>query len=86
MPGAVPGPAGVLKEPKDAMTMKAKPSTIRVIRWLCETWAEVDYLQRRLIKLQMDGRSLRVPSEASNASALDAIYALPARQPHHGLE
>lgn len=72
-----------LKEPADSMTMKAKPGTIRVVRWLCETWAEVEYLQRRQIELQMDARSLRVPWEISSAEALDAIYALPAREPHH---
>jgi hypothetical protein len=61
------------KEPNDSMMMKAKPSTIRPIRWLRETWAEVDYLQRRLSQLQMDARSLRVPPEASKAEVLDAI-------------
>jgi hypothetical protein len=68
------------------MTMRAKPWTIRVIRSLCEAWAEVDYLQRRLIELQMDARSLRVPPEASKAEVLDVIYALPAREPDHALE
>jgi hypothetical protein len=68
------------------MTMRATPRTTRVIRSLCEMWAEVDYLHRRLIELQMDARSLRLPSEASKAEVLDAIYALPAREPDHGLE
>lgn len=67
------------------MTMKAKPLRVRIIRWLCEMWAEVAYLQRRAIELQMDARSLRVPSKASMAEALEAIYALPAREPDHGL-
>ncbi|HEY1521261.1 MAG TPA: hypothetical protein VGF91_32870 [Solirubrobacteraceae bacterium] len=68
------------------MKPKAKPWTSGVIRWLLETWAELDYLQRRLIELQMDARSLRVPPERSEAGALEAMYALPAREPDHGLE
>jgi hypothetical protein len=67
------------------MKTKAKPWTSGVMRWLCETWAELDYLQRRLIELQMDARSLRIPPEPSEAEALDAVYALPAREPGHGL-
>jgi hypothetical protein len=67
------------------MPMKTKPWKLRTIRWLCEMWAEVAYLQRRAIELQMDARSLRVPSKASMAEALEAIYALPAREPDHGL-
>ncbi|MGH2881993.1 MAG: hypothetical protein ACRDPA_04710 [Solirubrobacteraceae bacterium] len=68
------------------MKTKARPWASRVIRWLCETWAEMAYLERRLIELQMDARSLRVPVERSEAEALEAIYALPAREPEHGLE
>jgi len=67
------------------MTMKAKPRKTRIVRWLCELWAEVAYLQHRAIELQMDAHSLRVPSKASMAEALEAIYALPAREPDHGL-
>jgi len=46
----------------------------------------MDYLSHRLIELQMDARSLRVPPNPSDAEALEAIYALPAREPDHGLE
>ena len=46
----------------------------------------MDYLSHRLIELQMDAQSLRVPPNPSDAEALDAIYALPAREPDHGLE
>jgi hypothetical protein len=67
------------------MKTKAKPWTSRVTRWLCETWAEMDYLQHRLVELQMDERSLRVPPGCSEAEALEAIYALPAQEPDNGL-
>jgi hypothetical protein len=68
------------------MKTKARPWASRVIRWLCETWAEMDYAQRRLVALQMDARSLRLPPERSEAEALEALYALPAREPAHGPE
>jgi hypothetical protein len=35
------------------MKTKAKPRTRRAMQWLRETWAELDYLQRRLIELEM---------------------------------
>jgi hypothetical protein len=71
---------------QDSMKTKTKPCTIRLIRWLSETRAEMDYLQHRLIELQMDARSLRVPPNRWDVEALDAIYALPSRAPNHGLE
>jgi hypothetical protein len=68
------------------MKTTTKPCTTRLLRWLSETRAEMDYLQHRLIELQMDERSLRVPPNRSDVEALDALYALPGRAPDHGLE
>jgi len=67
------------------MRTRSKPWAGRVIRWLCDTWAELAYLQRRLIEGQMDSRSLRMPPERSKAEALEAMWALPARVPDDGL-
>jgi hypothetical protein len=46
------------------MKMKAGPWTSRAIRRLRETWAEMDYLQRRLIELQMDAAVASGPAGA----------------------
>lgn len=46
------------------MKTKAGPWTSRAIRWLRETWAEMDYLQRRLIELQMDAAVASGPAGA----------------------
>ena len=71
---------------RDSTKTKAKPWTTRLICWLDETSTEMDYLSHRLIELQMDARSLRIPPNPSDAETLEAIYALPAREPDHGLE
>lgn len=65
------------------MRSKAKSRARRVIRWVCETWIELAYVQRRLIELQMDAPSLRIPAEGSELRELEQIYALPAREPEH---
>ena len=67
------------------MKTKAKPRTRRAMQWLRETWAELDYLQRRLIELEMQAPSLRLPPESSEREQLERMYALPARQPDHGV-
>jgi hypothetical protein len=51
----------------------------RIIRWLRETWDEMDYAQRRLIELRLGVPSLRVPSVRSEVDELEAVYALPSR-------
>jgi hypothetical protein len=84
-PEAEPWLVPDLEEPKDLMTMRSKPWTVRIVRWPCDTSAELGYLHRRLIDVQMDARSLRPPPDAARPEVLDAIYALPAREPDHGL-
>jgi hypothetical protein len=68
------------------MNTRAKPRTSRVIEWFRETWAELNYLQRRSIELQMQAPSLRITLEAWEREQLERTYALPARDPDHGLE
>lgn len=58
----------------------------RIIAWLRETWDEMDYAQRRLIELRTAIPSLRVPPMCVEADELEAMYALPSREPDHGLE
>jgi hypothetical protein len=67
------------------MNTQAKLRTSRVIVWFRETWDEMNYLQRRLVELQMQA-SLRIPPEPSEREELERVYALPAREPDHGLE
>jgi hypothetical protein len=68
------------------MKTKARPWTSRAIGWLRETWAELDYLQRRLIELQMQAPSYRLPPQRAERKELETMYALPGREPDHGLE
>jgi hypothetical protein len=67
------------------MNTNAKPRMSRGIDWLRETWFELVYLQRRLIELQMQAPSLRIPPEPSQQDELERAYALPTREPDHGL-
>jgi hypothetical protein len=67
------------------MKTKVMPRACRVIGWLRETWVELEYLQRRLIELQMQAPSLRLPPDPSEREELERMYALPAREPDHGL-
>ena len=57
----------------------------QVGRWLRDTWAEVDYAQRRMIELQLGIPPQRMPPEPSESEALERVYALPSREPGHGL-
>ena len=56
----------------------------RIIAWLRETWDEVDYANRRMIELRMATPPLRVPPVSVKADELEALYALPPREPDHG--
>lgn len=67
------------------MSTNARARASRVIGWLRETWAELNYLQRRLTELQMQTPSLRAPPDSSERKQLERMYALPAREPGHGL-
>jgi hypothetical protein len=57
----------------------------RVVRWIRETWAELDYAQHRMIELQLGTPPLRGPPAPSELEELERLYALPAREPGHGL-
>ncbi len=58
-----------------------KSGVRRVVSWIRETWAELDYAQRRMIELQLDIPPLRVPPGQSELEELERLYALPAREP-----
>ena len=58
----------------------------RIIAWLQETWDEMDYADRRMIELRTAIPSLRVPPVCGEADELEAMYALPSRDPDHGCE
>ena len=62
-----------------------KSAVTRVIRWIRETWAELDYAQHRMIELQLGTPPPQLPREASELEELERLYALPAREPGHGL-
>jgi hypothetical protein len=58
-----------------------KSGVSRVVRWIRETWAELDYAQHRMIELQLGIPPLRVPPGQSELEELEHLYALPAREP-----
>ena len=68
------------------MRTKTKPRVRRIIAWLRDTWAELDYAQRRMIELRMVTPTLRIPPERSAIDELEALYALPARDRDDGFE
>lgn len=57
----------------------------RLVRWLRDTWAEVDYAQRRMIELQLGIPPAGLAAESSQCEELERVYALPSREPYHGL-
>jgi hypothetical protein len=61
------------------MRTRVTSGASRIIRWLRETWDEMDYAQRRLIELRTGVPSLPVPSVRSEVGELEALYALPSR-------
>ena len=68
------------------MRTKTKRRVRRIIAWLRDTWAELDYAQRRMIELRMVTPTLRIPPERSAIDELEALYALPARDRDDGFE
>jgi len=68
------------------MPTKRKSRARRIIGWLRDTWDEVDYLQRRMIELQMGTAPRRMPAKCSDVDDLETVYRLSAREPEHGLE
>jgi hypothetical protein len=63
------------------------PSGGRIlIRWLRHEWAEIDYTQRRLFEIRTGvvvSTNARSPQQQSLIEELEALYALPARDPGH---
>lgn len=68
------------------MPTTTKPRVSRIIAWLRDTWAELDYAQRRMIELNMAIPSLRIPPGRSVIDELEALYALPSREPDDEFE
>ena len=68
------------------MRTTTKPRVSRIIGWLRDTWAEFDYAQRRMIELNMATPTLRLPPRRSSIDELEALYALPSREPDDEFE
>ena len=68
------------------MATTSKPRLRRIIAWLRDTWAELDYAQRRMIELNMATPPLRMPPRRSSIDELEALYALRSRQPDDEFE
>jgi hypothetical protein len=65
------------------MRTKVTSRASKIIAWLRETWAEMDYAQRRMIELRAGVPLPRVPPVRAEADQLEALYALPSREPDH---
>jgi hypothetical protein len=68
------------------MRTTSKAHVGRIIAWLRNTWAELDYAQRRMIELNMATPPLRLPPRRSSIDELEALYALPSREPDDEFE
>lgn len=67
------------------MQSRTKPRVGRIISWLRETWAEMEYAQRRLTELTVVVPTQPTFTEPSGIDKFEAIYSLPAREPDHHL-
>lgn len=65
------------------MRTKLTSRATKIIAWLRETWAEMDYAQRRMIELRAGVPLLRVSAVRAEVDQLEALYALPSRDPDH---
>jgi hypothetical protein len=74
--------------PQTEAIMRTKLTSIasKIIPWLRETWAEMDYAQRRMIELRTGVPLLRMPPAHTEIDQLEAIYALPSREPDQDSE
>jgi len=52
----------------------------RIVVWLRETWAEMDYANRRMLELRT-GSPLLMPPASRQLDELEALYALPSQEP-----
>ncbi len=68
------------------MRTTTRPRVSRIIAWLRDTWAELDYAQRRMIELNLAIPALRPPPDRADVNELEALYALPAREPDDAFE
>jgi hypothetical protein len=68
------------------MPTTTKPRVSRIIAWLRDTWAEIDYAQRRMVELNMAIPLLRMPASRSSIDELEALYAVPSREPDDDIE
>ena len=68
------------------MRTTTKPRVSRIIAWLRDTWAELDYAQRRMIELNTAIPPLRPPPGRSSIDEFEALYALPSREPDDEFE
>jgi hypothetical protein len=68
------------------MQSRTRSRVGRTISWLRETWAEMEYAQRRLIELTVVVPTQPIFPEPSGIDKLEAIYSLPAREPDDRLE
>jgi hypothetical protein len=62
------------------------PGFKSVVKWVRETWSEADYAHHRLTELQLGTLPRGTALQCSELERLEATYALPAREPGHGLE
>jgi hypothetical protein len=63
------------------MRTTTKPRVSRIIAWLRDTWAELDYAQRRMLELSMAIPPPWLPPDRSNIDELEALYSMPSREP-----
>ena len=68
------------------MRTTTKRRASRIIAWLRDTWAELDYAQRRMIELNLAIPALRPPRDRADVDELEALYALPSREPNDEFE
>jgi hypothetical protein len=68
-------------------TMRREVTThaSRIIVWLRETWAEMDYANRRMIELRTESLLLMEPA-GRQIDELETLYALPSQEPARDAE
>lgn len=73
--------------PQTEATMRTKVTSHAslIIVWLRETWAEMDYANRRMIELRT-GTPLLMPPAGRQIDELETLYALPSQEPARNAE
>jgi hypothetical protein len=66
---------------RQSCARQLNPGVSRIIAWLRDTWAELDYAQRRMFELNLAIPALRPPPDRADVDELEALYALPSRDP-----